>query len=244
MGSIAEIVHSRGVANDRAKIAENRNHFLRRSSTGRLLLVIERCLALVNGKSGTDRRRWSRLTDDLSYACELADEAGVPNGYVGEGPKKFSFAFALSGGDVVFTNLKDTLGADVFPGQPLASNNSLVLAHAIAEIMSQQSNSALRRSTRIPADVPVEVERNGLVYSGETITVNLHGALVKLPANLRSSLKRGDRVTVKVHPTGKSASGAVVFANEALHQFGIELQHPENIWGVIPQPPDWENARA
>lgn len=241
MASIAEIVHSRGVANDRAAIAQNRNHALRSSSTGRLLLVLERCLELVDRESGTNRRRWSRLMDDLSYACEIADEAGVPNGYVDQGPKRFSLVFALSAGDVVFTNLKDSLGADAFSGQPIASNNSFVLAHAIAEVMSQQSNSALRRSTRIPADVPVAVERDGFAFTGETVSVNLHGALVKLRGG---HLKRGDRVTVKVQPTGKSAIGAVVFANEASHQFGIELQHPENIWGVIPQPPDWNKALA
>ena len=234
-GSIAEVVHMRRVADDRAKIAENRNHVLRLSSTGRLLLVLERCMGLANYDGEMTNKRLSRLRDDLSYACELADEAGVETGYVSEGPEIFSLVFALSSGDVVFTNLNDSLGADAFPRQPIASNNSLVLERAIAEIMSQQSSSAQRRSTRIPADVLVEVQGEGFAYAGETITINLHGALVRIAA----PLKKGDEVTVHVHHTGKSAPGTVVFACDALRQFGIELENPENIWGVTLAPADW-----
>ena len=232
--SIADVLRWRRVAVDRAKLAGNRDYVLRLSSTGRLLLVLERCMILANDDGKMSRQRLSRMRDDLSYACELADEAGVQTGYV-RGSEMFSLVFELSSGDVVFPNLKESLGADALPRQPIASNNSLVLARAMGEIMSQQKNSAQRRSTRIPSDVLVEVQGEGFAYAGETITVNLHGALLRIAA----PLKQGDQVTVHIHHTGKSARGAVVFANDALQEFGIELQNPENIWGVAPAPPDW-----
>ena len=198
--------------------------------------MIERCVALVNSEDEINSRRMSRLVDDLSYASELADEAGVEHGWVSDRPKTFLLVFALSSGDLVFGGLEQNLGADAFPRQPIASNNSLVIARAIAEIMTQQKNSSARRSTRIAADVLVEVQGERFAYAGETITVNLHGALVRVAA----PLNRGDRVTVHVHQTGKSAPGVVVFVNPRQSQFGVELKDPENIWGVAPAPADWE----
>jgi len=92
-----------------------------------------------------------------------------------------------------------------------------------------------RRSTRISIDVLVEVQGDGFAYAGETITVNLHGALVKIAAPLNV----GDRVTLYVHRTGKSAPGRVVFADAGSSQFGVELANPKNIWGVANPPSDW-----
>ena len=235
MESLAAIRHKRRVAFDRAKITWNRNNVLRRSSTGRLLLVLERCIALIHDEGEMSTRRLSRLADELSYACQLADEAGVQNGWISDAQRTFSLVFAISSGDVVFSSLRESLGADPFPGEPIVSDNSWILARAINEILSQEKASSLRRSTRIPADVPVEVHGDGFACAGETITVNLHGALVRIAG----PLKLGDRVTLRVRPTGKSAFGAVVFANDSQRQFGIELQHPENIWGVASPPLDW-----
>lgn len=200
------------------------------------MLVLERCVALLINEDEISSRRLSRLLDELSYACELADEAGVQNGWVSDGTDTFSLIFALSTGDVVFSRLDESLGADAFPREPIASSNSWVLARAITEIMSQEKNSSPRRSTRIPTDVLVELKGDGFAYAGETITVNLHGALVRIAA----PLKLGDRITVHVHQTGKSASGAVVFADARSSQFGVELERPENIWGVNVPPPDWK----
>ena len=99
--------------------------------------------------------------------------------------------------------------------------------------------STPRRSTRIAADmaadVLIEVQGERFAYAGETVTVNLHGALVRIAA----PLKLGDRVTVHVHRTGKSAVAGIVFADYEVSQFGIELERPENIWGVATPPSDW-----
>jgi len=181
-------------------------------------------------------RRMARLIEELSYACELADEAGVQNGWIDHAPGTVALVFALSGGDVIFPGLDDCLGTDVFPREPLLCDNSYVLARAIAEIMSQAKNSALRRSTRIPTDVPVEVQAEGFVRAGETVTVNLHGALIRMAA----PLKRGDRITIHVHRTGKAVPARIVFADCERSQFGIELENPENVWGVAIPPSDWK----
>jgi len=92
-----------------------------------------------------------------------------------------------------------------------------------------------RRSTRLPLDVLVEVQGDGFAYAGETITVNLHGGLIRISAPLNVA----DRVTVYVHRTGKSARGVVVFADTGSSEFGLELERPENIWGITSPPRDW-----
>lgn len=95
--------------------------------------------------------------------------------------------------------------------------------------------STPRRSTRIASDVLIEVQGERYASAGETVTVNLHGALVTISA----PLKLGDRITIYVHRTGKSASAVIVFADDVLSLFGVELERPENIWGVAVPPSDW-----
>jgi len=240
MEAISSIRHKRRVALDRAKITLNRNNVLRQSGTGRLLLVLERCVAFVNEPEKMTSRRMSILKNELSYACELADEAGVQNGWINDSPDSFALVFALSSGDLIFPALNENLGAEAFSREPILSDNGFVVARAVAEILSQAKNSDLRRSTRIPTDLNVLVEMQGeeFAYAGQTITVNLHGALVRIAA----PLKHGDRVTVHVHRTGKSVPASIVFADCGRSQFGIELEHPENVWGVATPPPDWKFA--
>ncbi len=99
----------------------------------------------------------------------------------------------------------------------------------------------LRRSTRVPIRVFLEVRATGLTCDGETVVVNLHGALVKTTARLQV----GSQITILVQLTGKSAQGRVVFASEEspLH-FGIALDHPQNIWGVSLAPADWDTRAS
>jgi hypothetical protein len=95
--------------------------------------------------------------------------------------------------------------------------------------------STPRRSTRVAADVLIEVQGERFAYAGETVIVNLHGALVRIAA----PLKLGDRITLYVHRTGRSASAGVVFADYEATKFGVELDSPENIWGMADPPTDW-----
>lgn len=100
------------------------------------------------------------------------------------------------------------------------------------------SRNEPRRSTRVPIRVRIEVQGTGLSCEGETITVNLHGALVRTSG----SLKLGSHVTVHVELTGKSAGARVVLARrESPFEFGIGLDHPENIWGILLPPADWRD---
>ena len=99
----------------------------------------------------------------------------------------------------------------------------------------------LRRSTRVPIQVRIEVQATGLLCDGETVVVNMHGALLKTS----QQLDLGDRVILYVHLTGKSAGARVVFADrtQAFH-FGIALDKPENIWRIPLPPPDWDTRAS
>ena len=89
-----------------------------------------------------------------------------------------------------------------------------------------QPRNESRRSTRVPIRVQIEVRATGLTCDGETILVNLHGALVKTLA----PLELGARITIHVHLTTKSADARVVFSSrEAPLEFGIALDRPREI---------------
>ena len=96
-----------------------------------------------------------------------------------------------------------------------------------------------RRSTRVPIRVRIEVHATGSIFEGETVVVNLHGALIRTA----ESLTVGSDLTLLVTLTGKSAAAQVVFVDpEDLCNVGIELVTPENIWGVSLLPDDWEST--
>ena len=93
-----------------------------------------------------------------------------------------------------------------------------------------------RRSTRIETDVLIEVQGDGFAYAGETLRVSLHGALIRTSA----PLEVGTPVTVYVHRTGRSAPAHIVSVVEDTgSRYGIELDHPSNIWGISATPSDW-----
>lgn len=95
-----------------------------------------------------------------------------------------------------------------------------------------------RRSTRVSLKVIVEIARFGepLRIEGETIVVNLHGALI----STATAVPIGMNISVHVYLTGKRAHARVVYTDpeKPLH-CGIELEKPQNIWGVPLPPEDW-----
>jgi hypothetical protein len=100
-----------------------------------------------------------------------------------------------------------------------------------------------RRSTRVPLKVVIALEDDsgGRTFDGETIVVNLHGALIVTAIGL----KTGMRISVYVYLTDKRAGARVVYIDpkNPLH-CAIELDTPRNIWGV-PLPPDnWDQTAA
>ncbi len=98
-----------------------------------------------------------------------------------------------------------------------------------------------RRSTRVPLKIDILVDDGAKNFTceGETIVVNLHGALIRTVVGL----KVGMRIAIHVFLTDKRASARVVYLNpeNPLH-CGIELEQPQNIWGVFLPPDDWETT--
>lgn len=97
----------------------------------------------------------------------------------------------------------------------------------------------LRRSTRVPIRIRIDVQSTGLSCEGETIVVNLHGALIKTSMQLQL----GARINVHVQLTGKTAEARIVFSSrERPLEVGIALDRPQNIWGVSLAPADWHEG--
>lgn len=101
--------------------------------------------------------------------------------------------------------------------------------------------SECRRSTRVPLKVVIVLEGDAesLTCDGETIVVNLHGALISTAVRLSV----GMRISIHVYLTDKRARARVVYIDAAnpLHG-GIELDEPRNIWGVSLPPDDWSET--
>ena len=98
-----------------------------------------------------------------------------------------------------------------------------------------------RRSTRVPLKVVITVEggAESRTCDGETIVVNLHGALIATAIGLSN----GIRISIHVYLTDKRAAARVVYIDpkNPLH-CGIELDEPQNIWGVSVPPDNWEET--
>jgi hypothetical protein len=98
-----------------------------------------------------------------------------------------------------------------------------------------------RRSTRVPLKVVITVEDGAerRTCDGETIVVNLHGALIATALGLTS----GMRISIHVYLTDKRAAARVVYIDpkNPLH-CGIELDEPRNIWGVSVPPDNWDET--
>jgi hypothetical protein len=82
----------------------------------------------------------------------------------------------------------------------------------------------------------VQDREDRLTCDGETIRVNLHGALVASAVGLSV----GMQIVIEVYLTGKTANARVVYVDQANPLLcGIELERPQNIWGVSLPPDDW-----
>jgi hypothetical protein len=96
-----------------------------------------------------------------------------------------------------------------------------------------------RRSTRVALKVEIEAQgvTEPLICEGETITVNLHGALISTAAGLRV----GMNIRIHVCLTDKRADAKVVYVDpEWPRHCGIALENPQNIWGLSSPPEDWQ----
>ena len=104
--------------------------------------------------------------------------------------------------------------------------------------MTSEPASDRRRSTRVRLKVAIEAQAaiEPLSCEGETVTVNLHGALITTLVPLRV----GMRIEIRVILTDKRAAAEVVYIDpEQPRHCGIALAKPENIWGLSLPPDDW-----
>jgi hypothetical protein len=98
-----------------------------------------------------------------------------------------------------------------------------------------------RRSTRVPLKVAIAVERDAenLTCEGETIVVNLHGALISTTL----ALSVGMRISIHVYLTDKRANARIAYVDpEDPLRCGVELDQPRNVWGVPLPPDDWDET--
>src|SRR5208282_1018900 len=98
-----------------------------------------------------------------------------------------------------------------------------------------------RRSTRVPLKVVITVEDGGerRTCDGETIIVNLHGALIATAIGLSN----GIRISIHVYLTDKRAGARVVYVDPKNPlRCGVELDEPRNIWGVPVPPDNWDET--
>jgi len=98
-----------------------------------------------------------------------------------------------------------------------------------------------RRSTRVRIKIRIAAQAvtEPLVCEGETIVINLHGALISTSIPLRV----GMRIEIHVMLTDKRALGQVVYVDpERPRLCGIGLDKAQNIWGVSLPPDDWREG--
>ena len=94
-----------------------------------------------------------------------------------------------------------------------------------------------RRSIRVPLDLSIRISEQTGISKAVTVTVNLHGALIRTV----TPLQIGCEIQVTVYLTNKSSLARVVHvADDDPLTCGIELDNPQNIWGVPLTPDDWE----
>ena len=73
--------------------------------------------------------------------------------------------------------------------------------------------------------------------AGTTVVVSLHGALISTehPLELKA------RIILTVYITGKQVNATVVYIDPSDPlKTGIELEVPQNVWGVSLAPDDWD----
>jgi hypothetical protein len=98
-----------------------------------------------------------------------------------------------------------------------------------------------RRSTRVRLKVRIEAlgMSEPLTCEGETFVVNLHGALILTAVALRIGMK----IWIHVLHTKKRVAADVVYIDpDQPRHCGINLEEPENIWGLTLTPDDWQNG--
>ena len=109
----------------------------------------------------------------------------------------------------------------------------------------EKTQHAIRRSTRLPLEVPVLVTglSPGQPFSapGNTTVVNAHGCGLIVPRALARGAKvRLEIVSAKRHATARVAEVVPLGGDPETWLIGLELDVPGNFWGIDYAPSDWK----
>jgi hypothetical protein len=110
---------------------------------------------------------------------------------------------------------------------------------------SERTQHAIRRSTRLPLEVPVLVTSldAGQPFSEQcqTTLVNAHGCGLIVPCGLKQGLQvRLEIVSAKRHTTARVAEVVPLGGDPETWLIGLELDVPGNFWGIEYAPSDWK----
>src|SRR5467141_1225025 len=110
---------------------------------------------------------------------------------------------------------------------------------------SETTQHAIRRSTRLPLEVPVLLTSlNAAVTFSEqcnTTLVNAHGCGLIVPRALAHGIQvRLEIVSAKRHTTARVAEVVPLGGDPETWLVGLELDIPGNFWGIEYAPSDWK----
>ena len=111
--------------------------------------------------------------------------------------------------------------------------------------LSGNAQHAIRRSTRLPLEVPVLVTslNAAVTYSEQcnTTLVNAHGCGLIVPRELAHGIQvRLEIVSAKRHTTARVAEVVPLGGDPETWLVGLELDVPGNFWGIEYAPTDWK----
>jgi hypothetical protein len=109
---------------------------------------------------------------------------------------------------------------------------------------SEKAQHAIRRSTRLPLEVPVQITSLDPAFSFSerchTTLVNAHGCGVISPRALQMNLPvRLEIISAKRHTTAVVSEVVPLGGDPETWLIGLELQIPGNFWGIEYAPSDW-----
>jgi len=110
---------------------------------------------------------------------------------------------------------------------------------------SEKTQSAIRRSTRLPLEVPVRVTSLSapMPFSEQcnTTLVNAHGCGLIAPRAIAQGIQvRLEIVSAKRHTTARVAEVVPLGGEPETWLVGLELDVPGNFWGIDYAPTDWK----
>ena len=110
---------------------------------------------------------------------------------------------------------------------------------------SEKTQNAIRRSTRLPLEIPVLVTSldPACPFSGQCNTnlVNAHGCGLILPSALATGIRvRIEVVSAKRHTTARVVVVVPLGGDPETWLVGLELDVPGNFWGIEYAPSDWK----